>query len=464
MSLLHHRNATICALSTPPGHGALAMIRVSGPEALTAVSAIFSKDLSSSNGNVIHYGNIVIGKELIDEVIAGVFRAPNSFTGEDVVEISCHGSKYIQQRILQLLLANGCVPATAGEFTMRAFMNGKMDLSQAEAIADLIASESAAAHRLAMFQLKGGFSREINQLREELIHFASMLELELDFSGEDVEFADRKQLLELTKRIGTIVRKLMDSFAFGNAVKHGIPVAIVGVPNVGKSTLLNTLLNEDKAIVSDIAGTTRDAIEDVMQINGVEFRFIDTAGLRETKDVVENIGIERTWKKVSEASILLYLVDAADSTRDEIQHVVDAFKSQLDTQKQKLIVVANKTDLHRATDAELQAKFEGMEEVLFISAKEKHNIDQLRERLFSFVSGNTFFSQDVIVTNARHHAALEKANQALAEVEQGLLQKIPSDLIAEHLRSALFHLGEITGQISTDDLLSTIFSKFCIGK
>jgi tRNA modification GTPase len=315
-----------------------------------------------------------------------------------------------------------------------------------------------------MFQLKGGFSREINQLREELIHFASMLELELDFSGEDVEFADRKQLLELTKRIGTIVRKLMDSFAFGNAVKHGIPVAIVGVPNVGKSTLLNTLLNEDKAIVSDIAGTTRDAIEDVMQINGVEFRFIDTAGLRETKDVVENIGIERTWKKVSEASILLYLVDAADSTRDEIQHVVDAFKSQLDTQKQKLIVVANKTDLHRATDAELQAKFEGMEEVLFISAKEKHNIDQLRERLFSFVSGNTFFSQDVIVTNARHHAALEKANQALAEVEQGLLQKIPSDLIAEHLRSSLFHLGEITGQISTDDLLSTIFSKFCIGK
>lgn len=464
MKFSHSGSNTICALSTPPGVGALALIRVSGNEAIKICNSIFSKAILQAKAYSVFYGSVLRSDKIIDDVILTVFRTPHSFTGEDVVEIACHGSRYIQQQILELLMEQGCEPARAGEFSMRAFANGKMDLSQAEAIADLIASESAAAHRLAMHQMKGGFSREINRLREELIHFASMIELELDFSEEDVEFADRSELQQLLLRIQSIIRRLIDSFAYGNVVKNGIPVAIVGVPNVGKSTLLNVLLNEEKAIVSEIAGTTRDAIEDTLVIGGVEFRFIDTAGLRETSDVVENIGIEKTWKKVSEASIVLYLVDAIDSSRNELVQVVEAFKSKLSGSGKKLIVLANKTDKKRVEQRELDEKFAGLGEVIFISAKENSNIDQLRKSLFDFVSGNEFHHQEVIVTNARHHTALKKAQSALHEVEKGLNNGLSGDLLAEHLRMGLFHLGEITGEISTEDLLGNIFSKFCIGK
>lgn len=463
MLLMLKKSATICALSTAPGSGAIAVIRVSGPASVAVVNGVFSKEISNAGGYTAHYGQIQREGVIIDDVVLTVFRSPQSFTGEDSVEIACHGSKYIQQQLLQLLYEHGCDPATPGEFTKRAFLNGKMDLSQAEAVADLIASESAAAHRLAMYQMKGGFSGEIGKLRDQLIHFASMIELELDFSEEDVEFADRTQLRTLVVGIRSIVTRLVDSFAFGNVIRNGIPVAIVGVPNVGKSTLLNALLNEEKAIVSEIAGTTRDSIEDVMMINGVEFRFIDTAGLRETNDIVENIGIERTWKKVNEADILLYLVDAVDSSSEEIEKVVKGFREKVGNESKKLIVVANKTDKTPDT-GNLSNKFGSIPEVIFISAKQGTNIDMLKEALFSYVSSNSFFGQDTVVTNARHHAALQRAQLALQEVEQGMDAGLTGDLLAEHLRMALFHLGEITGQINTEDLLGNIFSKFCIGK
>lgn len=457
------KSATICALSTAPGSGAIAVIRVSGPASVEVVNGVFSKEISNAGGYTAHYGQIQRKGILIDDVVLTVFRSPQSFTGEDSVEIACHGSKYIQQQLLQLLYEQGCEAATPGEFTKRAFLNGKMDLSQAEAVADLIASESAAAHRLAMYQMKGGFSAEIRKLRDELIHFASMIELELDFSEEDVEFADRTQLRTLVGGIRKIVARLVDSFAFGNVIRNGIPVAIVGVPNVGKSTLLNALLNEEKAIVSEIAGTTRDSIEDVMMINGVEFRFIDTAGLRETNDIIENIGIERTWKKVNEADILLYLVDAVDSSSEEIEKVVKGFREKVGNESKKLIVVANKTDKTPDT-GNLSNKFGSIPDVIFISAKQGTNINILKEALFSYVSSNSFFGQDTVVTNARHHSALQRAQLALQEVEQGMDAGLTGDLLAEHLRMALFHLGEITGQINTEDLLGNIFSKFCIGK
>jgi len=483
--------STICALSTGQG-GAIAVIRVTGKDTFSIVNKIFSKDISGVPANTVHFGTIKNGEEIIDEVLVTVFRSPNSFTGEDLVEISCHASKFIQQEILHLLLTNGCEAAAAGEFTMRAFMNGKMDLSQAEAVADLICSQSKAAHKLAIQQLRGGFSDEIKKLRDELIHFASMIELELDFAEEDVEFADRAKLLVLVDSICKIVTHLIDSFAYGNAIKNGIPVVIVGVPNVGKSTLLNALLNENKAIVSEIAGTTRDIIEDEVVINGVEFRFIDTAGLRETKDIIENIGIEKAWQKINEATIILYLVDAVESSREEILKTVDAFKTKIAKQDKKIVVVANKIDKFSvekvekvlkvglrgsARDGEYASpkveevlkvsgmeKFDGIENVIGISARDGFGMDELKKELYEYVSSNEFSHEGVVVTNARHKNALERAAVALADVRKGLVNGTTGDFVAADIRKALYHLGEITGEITTDDLLGNIFSKFCIGK
>lgn len=455
-------DSTICALSTPNGMGAIALIRVSGSNALRICNGIFSKDITDSKGNSVFYGVISDEEEQIDEVVLTVFRNPHSFTGEDVVEIACHGSRYIQQRILQLLLSRGCVSARAGEFTQRAFLNGKMDLSQAEAVADLIASESAAAHRLALQQVRGGFSKEINRLRDELIHFASLIELELDFSEEDVEFADRSQLKLLINRIQTILKRLIDSFAYGNVLKNGIPVAIVGIPNVGKSTLLNVLFNEEKAIVSEVPGTTRDAIEDELVINGIEFRFIDTAGLRDTKDLVEQIGIEKTYKKIEEAQIVLYVIDAADASKKEMVNAINRFLEFISEKGKKYILVANKSDQHPSNTA--LESFSGIQDFVLISAKENHNIEELKNKLFSFVADNDFYNQEIVVTNARHHAALVKAQASLLEVENAMKKGITGDLMAIDIRKALHHLSEITGQISSDDLLGAIFSKFCIGK
>lgn len=456
--------STICALSTAPGSGAIAVIRVSGPDAIRSCNAIFSKDITQAKGYSVVYGSIVDQNRVVDDVVLTLFRGPNSFTGEDTVEIACHGSKFIQQEILKLLMSQGLIPARAGEFTMRAFANGKMDLSQAEAVADLIASESAAAHHLAMHQLKGGFSKQINNLREQLINFASLIELELDFSEEDVEFADRSQLLQLVAEIHRVIEKLIRSFDYGNAIKNGVPVAIVGVPNVGKSTLLNALLEEDKAIVSDIAGTTRDAIEDTMIINGIEFRFIDTAGLRETTDIVESIGIEKTWKKINEASIVLYLVDALSSSSEEIRTTIEAFREYTKTASHHFLMVINKTDQWKGSQEALLEKFNVDAEKIVISARDGKNLDELKLRLFHYVEENGKDRGDVVVTNVRHLNALQKAMNFLNEVETGMKSGLSGDLLAEHLRMVLYHLGEITGEISTEDLLGNIFSKFCIGK
>lgn len=460
-------DTTICALSTAQG-GAISVIRVTGKDTFEIVKKVFNKDLSEVKSHTVHFGMIKNGEDIIDEVLISVFRDPNSFTGEDLMEISCHASKFIQQEILQLLLSNGCEAAAAGEFTLRAFMNGKMDLSQAEAVADLIASQSKAAHQLAIQQLRGGFSDEIKKLRQELLDFASLIELELDFAEEDVEFADRAKLITLVDSILKIVLHLVDSFAYGNAIKNGIPVVIVGVPNVGKSTLLNALLNENKAIVSEIAGTTRDIIEDEIVINGVEFRFIDTAGLRETKDIIENIGIEKAWQKINEASIILYLVDALESSKDEILKTVVAFKNRIKGQDKKLIVVMNKVDKYDALSTtykdELQKVFDDEQKIIAISARDGMGMEELKKELYEYVSSNEFSHDGVVVTNARHKNALQKAAKSLDEVRKGLSGNTTGDLIAVDIRKTLFHLGEITGEISTDDLLGNIFSKFCIGK
>jgi tRNA modification GTPase len=453
---------TICALSTPSGAGAIAVIRLSGKDTFSILGQVFSKDLSSAQSHTTHFGMIKKGDHIIDEVVATIFRGPNSFTGEDVVEISCHGSAYIQQQIIQLLLESGASMASPGEFTMRAFFNGKMDLSQAEAVADLIASSSAASHQLAMQQMRGGFSKEIAKLRQQLIDFASLIELELDFSEEDVEFADRQNLKDLVNEIQTITKGLIDSFAVGNVIKNGVPVAIVGVPNVGKSTLLNALLQEERAIVSNIPGTTRDSIEDKMVIEGIEFRFIDTAGLRETADTIEKIGIERTYDMVDAASIVLYMVDAQESSNELIGKTIAAFQERIANTDKHLIIVANKID--QTTDADLPARFEGIENVQYISAKEQQNIDTLKQLLVEQVNLGTIGNNEVIVTNSRHYEALSKAHEALLNVQNGLNTNVSGDFLAMDIRQALHYLGEITGEITTDDLLGNIFGKFCIGK
>ena len=450
----------IVAMATPPGTGAIAVIRVSGPDAIKLVSGLFepikSKKLTEQRSHTIHLGHIVSDNKVLDKVLVSLFKGPHSYTGEDVIEISCHGSPYIQQQLLQLLLKSGCRMATPGEFTLRAFLNGKMDLSQAEAVADLIASDSAAAHEIAMQQMRGGFSNQIQELREELLNFASLIELELDFSQEDVEFADRTQFNTLLNTISEVLKQLIDSFALGNVIKEGIPVAIVGEPNVGKSTLLNAFLNEERAIVSDIAGTTRDTVEDQININGINFRFIDTAGIRETKDVVEKIGIERTFDKIEKARLIIYLFDREDFNRNELESIQNKYPDK------QLLPVCNKMDL--LTKEEIDQMASEIPGILFISAKLKQGMDVLTEKLMSLVDSGALTTDSTIISNSRHYDALLKALEEIQKVKEGMDAGIASDLMAIDIRQALYHLGEITGQVTTDDLLGNIFSNFCIGK
>ena len=457
----------IAAISTPAGVGGVAIIRLSGKGAIAVADKIFvsptGKKLENQQANTVHFGDVVSDNISIDEVLACVFRAPHSFTGEDIVEISCHGSIYIQQSILQLLIQNGARLAHAGEFTQRAFLNGKLDLSQAESVADLIASTSAATHRLAINQMKGGFSNKLIELRTDLLNFTSLIELELDFSEEDVEFANRDSLKQAAKYIENLIKKLADSFSIGNAIKTGIPVAIIGETNAGKSTLLNLLLHDDKAIVSDIHGTTRDTIEDTINIKGITFRLIDTAGIRDTHDEIETIGIERTFNKIEQASIILWLVDIQSSDN----HILDLAKKILPkAENKKLILVFNKVDaisLDRQEKKKLLLKDE-VNDCVFISAKYEQNTDCLEHLLVEAANIPEIGDQDVIVTNIRHYEALQKALQSIHRVSDGLNTNISGDFLSQDIRECIHYLGEITGQISTDEILENIFSKFCIGK
>lgn len=458
---------TICALSTPPGMGAIAMIRLSGPEAFPIFEKIFAPfkkiPLKEAEGYTMHFGKITEKTATIDEVMAGVFRNPHSYTGEDTIEISCHGSVYIQQQIIRLLLKNGARMAEPGEYTMRAFANGKMDLSQAEAVADLIASESKAAHQVALQQMRGGFSHEIRELREELINFASLVELELDFAEEDVEFADRSQLGDLLTKIKKVINRLLGSFDTGNVIKHGVPVAIVGAPNAGKSTLLNALLNEEKAIVTDVAGTTRDAIEDVINIEGIRFRFIDTAGIRETEDVVESIGIKRTFEKIEQSRIVLYMFDVRGSKSNPGLIHEEIKKLQDKTQDKTLLIIGNKRDL--ADSEGVLKEFGRYENLHLISALKKEGLEELIEKLLEQVNLKALNSNETIVTNERHFHALQQALDDILRVEQGMQSGISGDFLAMDIREALKHMGSIIGEVDVDqDILGNIFGKFCIGK
>jgi len=449
----YKRKDTICALATGSGLGAIAIIRVSGSEAINICKKVFSKNIADVKSHTIHFGTINNKVDVIDEVLLSIFRNPHSFTGEDVIEISCHGSVFIQQQILQLLTKNGARMANPGEFTLRAFTNGKMDLSQAEAVADLITSESKKAHQIAINQMRGGFSDDLKKLREQLINFASLIELELDFSEEDVEFANREQFNELLLLIKGKLKKLIDSFQLGNVIKNGIPVAILGAPNVGKSTLLNAVVNEDRAIVSEIAGTTRDTIEDVINIEGMQFRFIDTAGLRDTKDTIEKIGIQKALEKAEKAKVIIYLLDATTDFKAQEKEIGKIKKLQ-----NKMIVVVNKTDLNPNICETLKKK-----NYLFISAKNKDGIEDLTNTLISIIDTN-LSSDETIISNSRHQEELSKTLVEIIAVIQGLNNDISGDLLAINIRQALYHLGLITGEVTTDDLLGNIFSKFCIGK
>ena len=450
---------TICALATAPG-GALGIIRISGAQSLEILSRIFSKDLTNARPNTIHYGHIVecdaiqSHQQVIDEVLVSVFHAPHSYTGEDSVEISCHGSRYILNKVLALLISNGCRQAGPGEFTQRAYLNGKMDLSQAEAVADLIASSNQATHQIAMSQLRGHFSSQLAQLREQLLKLTSLLELELDFSDhEDLEFADRSELKELTKTINNHITHLAHSFETGKAIKQGIPVAIIGKTNVGKSTLLNRLLHEDRAIVSDIHGTTRDTIEDTMELQGITFRFIDTAGIRQTTDEVEQIGIERTYQAIQKARIVLWLIDKEPST-EETNEILQY------TENKKLIIVQNKIDKPNNNSYNLLNQ-----PIIPISAKFGTGIDVLEQAIYQAADIPTLSDTDVIVTNARHYDALVRAQHSIQRVIDGLEQQLSGDLLSEDLRLTLDTLSEITGgQITTNEVLGNIFKNFCVGK
>ena len=464
---------TIVALATPSGAGAIAVIRLSGKEAISIAAEVFQsvsgKDISKQRTHTIHLGHIVSEGKIYDQVLLSIFKGPNSYTGEDVVEISCHGSTFIQQQIIQLLLRKGAKMAQAGEFTLRAFLNGKLDLSQAEAVADLIASDNEASHQIAMQQMRGGFSNEIAKLREELLNFASLIELELDFAEEDVEFADRSAFHELLNRIEFVLKRLIDSFAVGNVIKNGIPVAIVGEPNVGKSTLLNALLNEERAIVSDIAGTTRDTIEDELVINGIGFRFIDTAGIRETKDVVESIGIQKTFEKMEQAQVVLFLVDSSQFTVASLENLkieIEKVKNKYPTKA--IVAIINKVDLLSEEDVkgiqEQLSTFNVQLSTIFISAKQNIGIDELKNELLSFVNTGALRNNETIVTNTRHYDSLLKALEEIQKVKWGLESHLSSDLIAIDIRSALHFFGEITGEVTNDELLGNIFANFCIGK
>ena len=469
-------NDTIIALATPSGSGAIALIRLSGKKAIDIVDQHFKsrsgKLLKDQKSHTIHLGSIVDDKHELDEVLVSVFRDPNSYTGEDVIEISCHGSPFIQREIIQLFLRKGCRIANPGEFTLRAFLNGKLDLSQAEAVADLIASDSEASHQIAMQQMRGGFSSEIKQLRDELLNFASLIELELDFAEEDVEFANRDQFHDLISRITKVLKRLIDSFAIGNVIKNGIPIAIVGEPNVGKSTLLNALLNEDRAIVSHIAGTTRDTIEDEIIIGGINFRFIDTAGIRETKDEVESIGIKKTFEKITQAQVVVLLLDANELkvNRDKLKLDIAQIKNKF-SQKPLLVVINKVDELSREEKKQLTAISSDIDNhrdeksnLLALSAKTGEGIEILKSKLLEFVNSGALRNNDTIITNSRHYDALIKALEEIKKVQQGLNSGLSGDLLAIDIRQALYHFGEITGEITSDDLLGNIFANFCIGK
>lgn len=458
---------TICAIATAQG-GAIGVVRVSGKSAIEIVNSIFKPskgdDLLSRKAYNVIFGVITDGEDIVDEVLVTLFRAPHSYTGENSVEISCHGSSYILQRVMQLLLKGGCRLAGPGEFTQRAFLNGKMDLSQAEAVADLIASTSEATHKMAMNQMRGGFSRELAILRDKLLHITSLMELELDFSDhEELEFADRSELETLAENIEATISKLCKSFTLGNAIKNGVPVAIIGETNAGKSTLLNALLNEEKAIVSDIHGTTRDVIEDTININGVTFRFIDTAGIRDTQDEIESIGIERTYKKIEQASIVLWLLDASTAL---MQWGMLADNILPKCEGKKLIVVLNKMDMLPEGHAELleKALFDIEYDHIFISAKNGENIDALQSKLLDIATLPELSSNDVIVSNVRHYEALSLALDSIQRVKNGLAMQLPGDLISQDLRECIYHLSDIVGEVTTDQVLGNIFKNFCIGK
>lgn len=462
---------TICAIATAQG-GAIGSIRVSGPEAIAITSTIFtpartSKLLMDQKPYTLTFGRIHNNEEVVDEVLVSLFRAPHSYTGEDSIEIACHGSSYILQQVMQLLIQNGCRMAQPGEYTQRAFLNGKMDLSQAEAVADLIASSSAATHRLAMSQMRGGFSKELTDLREKLLNFTSMIELELDFSEEDVEFADRSALSRLADEIEKVISRLVHSFSVGNAIKNGVPVAIIGETNAGKSTLLNVLLNEDKAIVSDIHGTTRDVIEDTINIGGITFRFIDTAGIRETSDTIESLGIERTFQKLAQAEIVLWVVDVSGASSQISQLSKKILPS---CEGKHLIVVFNKADLINEAQREALHRFFTKEfpqehtEMVFISAKQKLHTNELEQKLIDAAHLPTVTQNDIIVTNVRHYEALTKALDSIHRVQEGLNIQISGDFLSQDIREVIFHISDIAGQVTNDMVLQNIFKNFCIGK
>lgn len=463
-------NDSIVALATPSGAGAIAIIRISGGEAITIGNSVFQsikgKDLTTQKSHTLHLGHIIDNHKTLDEVLVSIFKGPHSYTGENTIEISCHGSTYIQQQIIQLLLRKGCRMANPGEFTLRAFLNGKLDLSQAEAVADLISSDNEASHQIAMQQMRGGFSNEIAKLREELLNFASLIELELDFAEEDVEFADRTQFHELLNRIEFVLKRLIDSFAVGNVLKNGIPVAIVGEPNVGKSTLLNALLNEERAIVSPIAGTTRDTIEDELVIGGIGFRFIDTAGIRETEDHIESIGIRKTFEKIEQAQVIIYMLDAKELQVSGLKFQVEIEKIKSKFPQKPLIVIINKVDLVSKEDVEtLRKQLETLNLKLeTISAKENIGVEELKDKLLSFVNTGALRNNETIVTNTRHYDSLLKALEEIIKVKYGLQTNLSSDLMAIDIKEALYQFGMITGQVTNDELLGNIFANFCIGK
>ena len=469
---------TIVVLATPPGQGAIAIVRLSGGEAINICNQVFpSKDLTRQAGHTIHFGSIQHQGRVVDEVLVSLFKAPKSYTKENLVEISCHGSNFIVQQIIQLLLNRGARLAQPGEFTKRAFLNGQFDLAQAEAVADLISSDSQAAHRTALNQMRGGFSTEISALRESLIHFASMIELELDFSEEDVEFASREQLTALVEEIQQVIGPLVESFRLGNVIKQGVPTVIAGKPNAGKSTLLNALLNEEKAIVSEIPGTTRDFIEDEITLGGVNFRFIDTAGLRDTEDSIEALGVARTKEKLKQAALIIYLVDLTATSLEEITQQKQQLQGQDQIQGQgqaqasakalivkknsvPFILVGNKMD---QADEKLLKSLKRSDMVL-LSALNKENLDLLKTRILESVNLGQVSEDQTLVTNLRHYQSLQETQSALSDVMRGIGQNVSNDLLALDIRTALHHLGEITGEVTTDDLLENIFSKFCIGK
>lgn len=457
---------TICAIATAQG-GAIGCIRVSGPEAIEITSCIFTpaatnRELGDSKPYTLTFGRIYDGSEVIDEVLVSLFRAPHSYTGENSTEITCHGSAYILQKVLQLLIKNGCRIAAPGEYTQRAFLNGKMDLSQAEAVADLIASSSAATHRLAMSQMRGGFSKELATLRDQLLHFTSLIELELDFSDhEELEFADRSELCQLANNIEKVIARLVNSFNVGNAIKNGVPVAIIGETNAGKSTLLNVLLNEDKAIVSDIHGTTRDIIEDTVNIGGITFRFIDTAGIRETSDTIESLGIERTFQKLDQAEIVLWMIDATNA-----QAQITQLAGQLlpRCERKQLILVYNKADLVDNIQNSIPDNFPDNVQSITLSAKKREHIEELQRMLITSAHLPTITQNDVIVTNVRHYEALNNALEAIHRVQEGLTNNISGDFISQDIRECIFHLSNIAGEVTNDMVLQNIFQHFCIGK